>query len=365
MLTRATLPTEFYDVTSARMLVQPQPQYLHAALWKLAVNASLSTPPDLAMMQERLTNGAAGAAVPSMQQLQLLLSDPIYSQAFVNVTELGKQPGHTVRINRPAFAATTYTEGAREIPGGGSISNVPVDILNEQVSLTLKRFAGPYDQANSRVAPFAADRFDANISLHSINQLLGLQLVQDFTRTVDTICVSLIDLVVNVLYPLGFAADNDATAVDAMPLDVNTIFRAQEVLDLASIPVFGNGQRALAIDPRGLRQLKDDPQFAQYVSTQPQLASMNPVLAKAYKGSLGSFDLFETATLNAPTNSSAVPVFRCQAFGPGIIGSGLGEMPRVTFSTDDNYGEVSKVIWLLYSAFRLLDARFGVSIRHS
>lgn len=362
MITRATLSTEFFDVTSAKMLIQPQPQYLHAQLWKQAVNASLGTPDDLAMMMERMPNGAEGAAVPTLDQLQLLLDDPIYSEAFVNVTELGKTPGHTVRLNRPAFAATTYTEAAREIVGGTSISTVPVDIVNEQVSVTLKRYAGPYDQTNSRVAPFAADRFDANLSLHSIAKLLGLQLVQDWNKTIDTIVVSLMDLASTTLYPLGFSADNDATAVDAMPLDMDTILRAQEVMDAASIPRFGNGQRALAIDPRGCRQLANDPQFAAEAVYAPPL---NTVLKKSYYKTVGGFDLFKTATLNAPANASSVPVFRCQAFGPGVIGSGLGEMPRVTFSTDDNYGEQAKVIWLTYAAFRLLDNRFCVSVRHS
>ena len=35
-ITRATLPAEFYDRTSAMMLIQPEPQYLYAQLVYMA-----------------------------------------------------------------------------------------------------------------------------------------------------------------------------------------------------------------------------------------------------------------------------------------------------------------------------------------
>jgi hypothetical protein len=53
MLTRATLPQEFFDVTSDMLLVQPEPQYLHGLLIKMALAASLNVGDSLGVTADR------------------------------------------------------------------------------------------------------------------------------------------------------------------------------------------------------------------------------------------------------------------------------------------------------------------------
>ena len=41
VISRASLPEEFFDITSAMLLIQPEPQYMYAQMWKSALGAAL------------------------------------------------------------------------------------------------------------------------------------------------------------------------------------------------------------------------------------------------------------------------------------------------------------------------------------
>lgn len=360
MINRSSLPAEFFDITSARMLIEPQPQFVLAQVWKQAVGSSTPSLSGAAGLMGGRGVAAGGASVPSADSMRLMLADPTFSKAVVHVTELGARPGHTVRLNRPVFATTTHTEASREIASGSQISTTPIDISQGQASLTLKRFGGPYDAANSRVAPYALDRFDASMALHSLVDLVGQHLGNDFDRTINSFMVTLLALANTTVRPEGFSGVDSFTTADSGNLDFNTLARAERDLDEKSIPVFGNGRRMCLITAKQKQNLSDDPQFARYAEFH---APINPILAHSYYKSVGGLDLFCTETLSKATNSSSIAVHRGVAFGPGVIGSGCGGLPRVAFSTDDNYGEDAKLIWLLDGAFSCLDNRFATAIQ--
>lgn len=357
---RASLPEEFFDITSSMLLVQPEPQYVFAQLAKIALNVALSPDAALGFMPGR-TSGEPGAPYTAAEADRLMLADPIYSEAIKFVPELGKSPGHTVRLNRPKFADSTYTEASREIASGATISTTPIDLSSEQVPVTLKRFAGPY---STTVQPYAVDRFDAKLSVHSIASMVGAHLKRDFDRTLDTIVRALLETVTsgNIVRPSGFAADNDSTVVGDAPMDYDTLSRVEKTMDDANIPTFGNGKRLVCLNPNQLAQLKNDSQFARYAEYHPPV---NPVLSQMYFKTVGGLDVFKATTLGSSNNSSSIPIYRGIAFGPGKVGAGVGEMPRVAYSTNDNYGEQALLIWLWYAGFANLDDRFGCSIRTS
>ncbi len=360
LVTRASLPSEFLDITSAMLLKQPEPQYLHAALWKLALGASMGVPDQLGLPGREA--GGSGAGVDSIASQRLMMDDGIASGTIQVVAELGKGPGHTVRLNRPVFQNTTYTEASRQVPSGGDISTTAISLSAEQVPVTIKKFAGPYDSGNGRVAPYGLDRFDAKLAIHNLAAMVGVNMQRDFDKFIDSVLVGLLDTASTTVRPLNFSADADFTTQEAGPMDFNTINRVERAMDEANIPVFPNGRRVLVITPRQAQSLKDDPQFAKYAEFH---APANPLLAKSYLKSVSTFDVFKSNTLDTDTNASSVTVYKAQAFGPGVLGSAIGEMPRVMPATDDNYGETAKVIWLLYGAFALLDNRFCVSVRTS
>ena len=359
-INRASIPSEFFDITSAKMLRQPQPQRILAQMWKMALNASApSLSGDAGLMAGRgLTGG--GAPAGSIDDHRLMFADPVFGAAVVNVTEAGKRPGHTVKLNRPVFASTTYTEASRLVASGSQISTTPIDISAEQVAVTLKRFAGPYDSGNSRVAPYGLDRFDASMSIHSLGNLVGVHMQDDFDAFINAVLQTLLYTASTTVRPEGFTGVDDFTTADSGNLDFNTLARVERDLDEKNIPVFGNGRRVALVTAKQTQNLKDDPQFARYAEDH---APINPILSQSYFKTIGGLDLFKSEALSKATNSSTIAVHRGVAFGPGVLGSAVGDMPRVAFSTDDNYGEDAKLVWLLYGAFSMLDNRFATQIQ--
>lgn len=353
LVNRATLGAEFFDITAAKLLTQPEPQYIYATLWKMALAAALSMASGISF---RGNIGEQGAPYSQPSDGRAIFEDPIYSSAITVVTELGNVPGHTVRLNRPKFKDTTYTQASREIAMGATISTTPINIESEQVSVTLKRFGGPYDQDNSRIAPYGVDRFDAGRSVHSIAGAVGLHLQRDFDKTIEGFIGSLLDLASTTLYPSGYAAASDFSDQGGDgPWSMKLLSRIETSMDDANIGTFPDGYRAVVIPPIGIEQLKDDPQFARYAEFHKPV---NPLLAPSYYKSAGRMHIFKSTTLPRTTNGGSGTVYKSHAFAPGVIGSALGEMPRTATSTADNYGEWALVLWIMYAAFQNLDNRF-------
>lgn len=223
LINRASLPTNFLDITSPELLVAPEPQYLFAQLWKLALSTSF----DASESFGRGDAGGAGAAVPGPDAMRLMLDDGIASSAIKVVAELGKGPGHTIKMNRPVFADTTYTAASREVPSGSTISTTPISISNEQVAITLKRLVGPYDQANSRVAPYGIERFDASMGIHQLKSLVGHHLKRDFDKVIESILVGLLDTASSVVRPGNYTADNDFVTASTAPFDYATLAKGR------------------------------------------------------------------------------------------------------------------------------------------
>jgi hypothetical protein len=357
LVNRASLGAEFYDITAARLLLQPQPQFLYAILWKMALSATLA---NLTGISFRGDVGKQGQEYRSAESHRANYEDPIYSNVINVVTELGNAPGHTVRLNRPKFAQTTYTQSSREIPMGTAISTTPINIESEQTSVTLKRFGGPFNQAAGAVAPFGVDRFDATKSIHSIASAVGTHLQQDFDQFIDRVVSSLLSQAAVTLFPGEYTALSDFTdAGGDGPMTYKLINRLETQQSDANLPTFSDGYRALVVAPRALEQLKDDPQFARYSEFHKPV---NPLLQASYYKSVGRTHIFQSTTTPRTTNGGAGVVYENQAIVPGVIGSALGEMPRTATSTADNYGEWALVIWLMYAAFANLDSRFCTRI---
>ena len=356
-ITRASLPENFFDITSSMLLPQPQPQFVHCELWKSALSASLGGISALGLPGRQISG--AGADPGMFEQERLRLADPISSAAVKVVAELGSKraPGHTIRVNRPHFPTTTYTLASRTIPAGSTISTTPIDLSMEQVAITLLRLAGPY---RNTVQPYGIDRFDAGMGVHNLAALVGGHLKNDFDRFIDAVMVALLDGGSTALYPTGMNAVDDALAANAFNMDFDLLVRVEQEMDEGNVPVFPNGRRVIIVTPKQAAGLKLDPMFQRLVRTFPQV---NPVLASSYIGSVGKFDVYVSNTLTQTDNSKSVPIQYGQAFGPGVVLSGVGALPRVAFSTNDNFGEHSLVIWVMYAGFSLSDNRFVVSVR--
>ena len=371
-INRASLPEEFYDVTSARMLVAPEPQYVFAFLAKMALGNALGVnamnPAGVTPQRGVPSTGALVQGYQAGARLILASPDPQVAQTVMTVAEIGKAPGHTVRLNRPRYGSGGFTLAAREVTSGTQISTTPIDITSEQVTLTLKRYVGPYDAVvQNAPAPFLIDKFDSSLALHSLVDLVGLNFQRDLDKWLDTVIATLITSGSTVLYPNGFTSSTQSSFQGDMPMDVDTIYRGIETLkgvvyaSPLNIPVFPNGRYRMMMSPTQARQLKDDPQFNQAVRYD---ASANPVvgLNGAFIGTVAGCDLFESTTLPFTANGNSINLTTATMFGPGMLGQGWGRLPQVMASTQDNYGEHALLVWLAYAAFNIMDSRFGVQI---
>lgn len=358
---RSTLPADFMDITASEMLWQPRPEYIYAQLFKMALNASMGEGEGGMASPGRSAIGASGATVPSGESMALNLSDPVYSSAIRVVPELGRAPGHTVKLNRPVFTATTYTEASREIASGSTISTTPIALDMEQATVTLKRWGGPYSSTQSAVAPIGIERFDARLAIHSTAQYAKEILVDDFDRFTHTVLNTLLESASTTVRPSNFTADAQFVTQDAARFDLETALKVEHQLRSTNIRPFPNGRWALVLDPKQTRDLALDPLFAKYAEAHPPV---NPVLSMSYFKTVGSLDIFRSNLLTTDTSTVAgVTIYHGQAFGPAVLGAGIGRLPEVVPSNNDNFGEHVLLAWLMYAGWALLDNRFAVSVR--
>lgn len=354
---RTTMASNFFDITSGMLLVKPEPQYLYADMWLGAMGASLAVPGSLGLAGREV--GGVGAQYSSEQLGRLKLSNPMVASIIAAKVDFNGLPGSTIRINRPVFANTTYTEASRRITG--SISTTEINVGEEQNNLTLFTYGGPYSTAASAIAPYAIKAFDANMGVHNAASIHGTHLKRDCHRFIDKVQVSLLDLASTTLYPEGMSAANDATATGSFPMTFELIARTEAAMDDANLPTFPDGSRALVLHPTQLKQLKDDRQYQQAAATHPEYSILFP----QYVASVGKFHIFKSTTLTTTANSSSVNVHTGHAIAPGALLGGMGRPLHVAASTDDNYGETVKIIWKGDMAFGLADNTFVVKVASS
>lgn len=361
---RVSLPENFYDLTSPQLLLQPEPGYIFARAALAALRKDLPMPDMIGLPGREPMAAGAGYVSPESQRFDMNNGGQLLADMFAAAIDFDAMPGQTVRLNRPLYPNTTYTTASRQIGTNTAISTTPISVASEQVDLTIFRFAGPYDQANSRVAPYGLDALDSRMGVHKMSSMIGGNMRRDFHKFIDSVFVlygeSSVGSGTAAVYPGTYTTDNGIPAAGAAPMDFDTIARTERNLDEGNIPYFAaTGKRALVLTPQQTQELKNDAQFARYAEFHKEI---NPLFPE-YVASVGKFDIFKSNTLRKVNNSSSVPINRGLAFGPGIFGLGMGGAPRIAPSTDDNFGETAKVIWLAYLAFQMFDNRFGVSVR--
>lgn len=363
-VSRAELPEEFFDRTSAILLRQPEPVRPYANLFKMAVSVQLGIPSSIGMPGRPISGQGAPYAAHDRDALSLSRDLGLNELFAVSVNFQG-EPGHTLKFNRPVFTDSTYTQAARQIGTNQTISVVPIAAGSEQNNLTIKRFGGPYDTTNTRVAPYSLDNFDASMGVHNLAQFIGTHLARDYDKTLESFWVALMDTVANdtthIVYPDGMAADDDCTGAGQFGLTYEQMSRTSKLMDEANLPTLPDGRRAFVCSPAGKKSLKDDPQFARYAK---DFGDSNPLQSMGWFNSTPEFHCFMSNNLTSTANSSSISIDKAHAFAPSALMAGSGKPPRVAPSSDDNYGEAAKVIWLAYLALGLADARFGFQVRY-
>ena len=356
-LSRVSMPENFYDITSSMLLTQPEPQYLYAQLFKMALGASLDPESSLGALAGREVSGT-GANYSAADRDRLVIANQLASSVFATAVNFSGMPGSTVRINRPSFTDSTYTAASRLISSGSTISTTPITPSAGQVNLTLFNYGGPY---SSSVQPYGVEAFDAQFGVHKAASIIGTHLKRDFDKFLDSVWVTLFDLAATAVYPEGMSAVNDATATGMFPFTFEELGRVQRLMDVANLPTLPDGFRIFVATPVQIEQLGLDGNYNSRAKDYPQYNSIFP----QYVGSVKRFHIFQSNTLNTTANASSVAIQYGHAIAPGAALGGMGRAPRVRANTNDNYGETQLVIWLADLAFALANNGFVYSVRSS
>lgn len=355
---RISFPENFYDRTSTQLLAAPDPQYFYAQLFMSALMLSLPTGGDLGLpMPDRQVGGAGGDYSPAERD-RLMLSDPLSGEIFAAKFDFNAESGSTIRVNRPAWENSTYTVASRQIASGSTISVVPITPKSEQNDLTLFRFGGPYDQANSRVAPYAIERFDANMGVHAAQKIVGTHMARDFHRFIDAVHVALLNAG-TAIYPAGMTAVADATADGEFPFTYELLSRVEAEADSANLPALPDGHRMFVGTPKQINALRHDRAY-QRASEKHERYN---ILFPSYVGSVNKTHIFKSTTLSTTAAGASVDIHTGHYIAPGALMGGMGRPPRVAPSTDDNYGETVKVVWIADLAFRLANDSFVYAVK--
>jgi hypothetical protein len=365
-ISRATLPQEFYDITSSKLLTQPEPQYLYADLMLRSLGTSLNMPDAIGLPGRQITGQGADYTTPTQDRL-MLEGDILTENIFEAKVNFRGGPGTSVRFNRPKYTNWSVTEADRRLTPGQVIGTTGVSLSSEQALVNLHRYAGPYSSATAgsgSIQPIAVEAFDAEMGVHNLLKVAGLHLIRDFHRFCNAQIVALNNLAASTIYPEGMTADNDATVANQFPLDFETMTRTARTMDDANLPVLPDGRRIFVATPTSLAQLRQDRAF---VDAAKEDNSKNPLFYRytQLRYTLPEWHVFVSNQLTTADNSSSIAIHSNHAIAPGGLGCGMGRAPMVRNSTNDNYGESVPVVWIADLAFTMLNNTFTYLVKNT
>lgn len=362
VVSRISVPQSFIDTLSDVMLQPPLPQRTFAMMLAAANAAAELAALDRNAWRYGAPNGRAQAS--DLYDNMLALAQSPLADCVRSVIDLqAPGSGHTVYMPRPVYSAGQFSESARTIGAGQDISLVAQAISAERVEITVRRVAGPAPATGSGgPQPFAIDRFDASRSVHDFMSLVGNHLKFDRDAYIDAAIRDRFDVASDnaVVRPSGITADAAFPVSSETELDLVTLLRAQETLQLLNIPTFSDGLYRACITPKQMRQLQSDPDFQRLAVFEN---SINPAIARDV-ARVGQLLIIPSNVLRIDT--ATVPgaaIQRGFAFGPNAIGYASAGPVEPRVSTNDNYGETLRLIWIAYEGHGVLDSRFVVGIR--
>ncbi len=372
LLNRLSLPQNFTDQVSGKMLTAPVPEFFFDKLLNLAgVRSSLEdlTPADMSISPER--GPSAGGAQPApLADLQLMLNDQSgQSEVFMVSTDCMPAPGvgQTVRFLRPSFTGNSYTIAARRTASGTQISTTPLNLGTESTYLTCERLNGPHD--GTAIAPYGIDRRDSKRSVVSLVGLAAQAMAYDRAKLVDTIHVAAVDAIIAstggtyVVPGRGRRTLNtQLTSPGSGEMDLETLLRAKRTLKNRSVPTF-NGKYMAVLRTEQAAQLQLDNDYRELAKTGQSDQSKNPLYGKGFIGEVANIMIYESSTLTQDTSTvSGNTINQGIMLGREVFGYGIAEPVNVAFSTADNYGNQSLIIWQSEEAFGILNNTYGVGL---
>lgn len=281
---------------------------------------------------------------------------------IVTAVQLGTPPGDTIAVPRFPYNARPTASADRELSPGTRIGTAANAITEKSKNVVIKRYA--------LKPPLGLSRFTRLRSVHDLERFVRRNLGVDYQALVDVRVRELFDTATTVVFPNGHTASTVA-AGDTFSYDF--LHDVARELDTRKVPTFPDtGNWGLIIHPYACAQLAKDPAFRDTLARLGDQRAIEGFRAAAnggqpgFIGSVLHFDIYVTNNyaVGDPNASPPDPGTQIEnnvatrtsfAFGPDIIGQGVGDPVRVARNNDDDFGEEILLTWISYEGWDELD----------
>jgi N4-gp56 family major capsid protein len=348
--TSSTLTQEFVDLLSAEMLLAPDPQFVFATLAEAARAGSLDVPGIVGRQGGAAAEKAMSEAMGTIDRMSK------FGAGFAKVVMDPTQPGKVILIDRPVYTGGNFDEASRTLAETATPSATPIAPTLQQVSLTVKRYAGPHDGAN--VAPIGISDFLKRRSKHDLINYIGTLLRRDRNAFADSVIIEKLLTSTNQTIGNGGAGGGTTGGMTTAgnKLKESDLATIKRKLLERNVPTFPDGTYGLVIGPRHEEDLRADSAFREIV----RYASTQGPMWSGYLGQYGGFTV--CISNNIPTAAvgaaGAVTGYQAFAFGPQAMGWGVGMQAEARRNNADQYGLQDLFIWVADEAWGLLNAAF-------
>lgn len=374
-VTPQQIPSEFIDIMSAQLLLQPDADYLWA---RTAYSANLAAQMEMGALTELMAamqrdgrapniNGDAANLLAAMGYGEggpLLLSmGATYPGLIRSLSDDAKKPGENILIDRPVFIDTD-TQYANRVASATTklFGTNSQGTKFEQVSIVIRELLGPLD-VNGNVAPFSIPSFMLDRSKHNLALKIGLDLKRDRYRFLNAkirgdILAAAIAAGYVTLQDVSFADTTGYTGTDNEPFTLSVIRRMGEALTNRYIPgVFGTRKYPCFIANKQWRQLQEDSEYQRMAVFQPEFNT----LFAGYRMTVG--DAVLCVDVLMPTISTLGPGSNITGYqaimtGEGAYGWGVARPATLLRNKNDDGGRNNEFGWMTYEGFGVLDDKF-------
>lgn len=351
--TSSSLTQEFVDLLSGELLRAPDPQWVFASLADAARMDAMSIPDMAGRSGIGGFTDAMNRAAGSIDRMGGLAG-----KGFAKIVMDPSTPGKVILIDRPAYLGGAFTEVSRRVTEGTAIdTSAPVPPTMGQVSLTVRRYAGPTKADGSALTPLAVTDFLKRRAKHDLVEYMGMLLRRDRNKFVDSVIGNLLLTTTNQTIADGNGPG--AEIVGSNPLTAETLATIKRKLLERNVPTFPNGNYLAVLHPRHEENLRADPLFRE-VSRYLGTAENRGPLLSGYLTSFGGFDICLSNNIATATAGSggSVTAYQGLFFGPEAIGWGIGMEAHVRRSNNDDFGQADYLVWLADECWGLLNADF-------
>lgn len=373
---RATLPSEFYDAVSKVVASTPLPEWTYARMiYAASMQAQIMRmgPENVRGIFRQDMGASSGMPYPDLSLMQMIINkDPLaaFSEAIMVSDELATGQGHTLKIPRPVYTGGGYSFAARRIGPSQKISETPITITDENISITIERHSGPFAAGGTEPQPVSVSEADMKRSIHSVIDRVSNTLQYDRNALLDAGIASLFDNWELVIYPgdpngllnsSGTAGDAAALpTAGSRPFSLEVIKRAETRLIQRNIRRFSDGTYKCIITAKQAEQLALDPLF---VRLSAYINEKNPLVSQSI-GRVGNVDIYVSNSNAVDTTTvGGVSIQHGVVFGPGSVGYAHTAEPAHTRQAGStNYDQQALLIWVCDEGASQLDNRFGVGI---